>query len=345
MGNGCLVGGYLFHRDCLMETDANWRCGCAFIIGCLLGAHGCSTPARVPIADLTAEASRPLVRTVQPGETLYVLAWEAGIDYRVIARANGLKHPYRVVPGQRIRIATPVDQTHGAPRPRKVIVSSVPPKSFIGTRLKPDKGTNESDNPPANAEKTQRTWLWPAQGKVLRRFTSHQESNGIEIGGKEGVSVGSFNINKLRYHKIIIMTDADVDGSHIRTLLLTFLYRKMSELLIGGYVYIAQPPLYKLTKGKKIRYAYTDVEKDLVLAEIKTDGSKVDISRYKGLGEMNADQLWDTTMDPSSRTLLRVTIDDAVEANRLFFKLMGEEVEGRREFIETNAKFVVNLDV
>ena len=166
-----------------------------------------------------------------------------------------------------------------------------------------------------------------------------------EIGGKEGVSVGSFNINKLRYHKIIIMTDADVDGSHIRTLLLTFLYRKMSELLIGGYVYIAQPPLYKLTKGKKIRYAYTDVEKDLVLAEIKTEGSKVDISRYKGLGEMNADQLWDTTMDPSSRTLLRVTIDDAVEANRLFFKLMGEEVEGRREFIETNAKFVVNLDV
>ena len=166
-----------------------------------------------------------------------------------------------------------------------------------------------------------------------------------EIGGKEGVSVGSFNINKLRYHKIIIMTDADVDGSHIRTLLLTFLYRKMSELLIGGYVYIAQPPLYKLTKGKKIRYAYTDVEKDLILAEIKTEGSKVDISRYKGLGEMNADQLWDTTMDPSSRTLLRVTIDDAVEANRLFFKLMGEEVEGRREFIETNAKFVVNLDV
>ena len=166
-----------------------------------------------------------------------------------------------------------------------------------------------------------------------------------EIGGKEGVSVGSFNINKLRYHKIIIMTDADVDGSHIRTLLLTFLYRKMSELLIGGYVYIAQPPLYRLTKGKKIRYAYTDVEKDLILAEIKTEGSKVDISRYKGLGEMNADQLWDTTMDPSSRTLLKVTIDDAVEANRLFFKLMGEEVEGRREFIETNAKFVVNLDV
>ncbi len=166
-----------------------------------------------------------------------------------------------------------------------------------------------------------------------------------EIGGKEGVSVGGFDITKLRYHKIIIMTDADVDGSHIRTLLLTFLYRKMPELLIGGYVYIAQPPLYKLTKGKKILYAYTDAEKDQLLDEIKTDGAKIDISRYKGLGEMNPDQLWDTTMDPSCRTLLRVTIDDAVEANRIFSKLMGEEVEGRREFIETNAKFVVNLDV
>ena len=119
----------------------------------------------------------------------------------------------------------------------------------------------------------------------------------------------------------------------------------MSELLIGGYVYIAQPPLYKLTKGKKIRYAYTDTERDLIIDEIKTEGSKIEISRYKGLGEMNADQLWDTTMDPSSRTLLKVTIDDAVEANRIFSKLMGEEVEGRREFIETNAKFVVNLDV
>ena len=141
------------------------------------------------------------------------------------------------------------------------------------------------------------------------------------------------------------MTDADVDGSHIRTLLLTFLYRKMSELLVGGYVYIAQPPLYKLSKGKKIRYAYTDAERDFIIDEIKTEGSRVEISRYKGLGEMNADQLWDTTMDPSSRTLLKVTIDDAVEANRIFSKLMGEEVEGRREFIETNAKFVVNLDV
>ena len=119
----------------------------------------------------------------------------------------------------------------------------------------------------------------------------------------------------------------------------------MPELLIGGYVYIAQPPLYKLSKGKKIRYAYTDAERDLVLDEIKTEGSKVDISRYKGLGEMNADQLWETTMNPEHRTLYRVTIQDAVEANRIFSRLMGEEVAGRREFIEKNAKFVVNLDV
>ena len=199
MGNGCLIGRYLFHRDCLMETDANWRCGCVFIIGCLLGAHGCSTPARVPIADLTAEASRPLVRIVQPGETLYVLAWEAGIDYRVIARANGLKHPYRVVPGQRIRISTPGDQTHGAPRPSKVIVSTVPAKSFKGTRLKPDKGANRSNNHPANGETTQRTWLWPAQGKVLRRFTSREESNGIEIGGKEGTLIRASANGKVVY--------------------------------------------------------------------------------------------------------------------------------------------------
>ncbi len=166
-----------------------------------------------------------------------------------------------------------------------------------------------------------------------------------EIAGKEGTSVGGFDINKLRYHKIIIMTDADVDGSHIRTLLLTFLYRKMPELLIGGFVYIANPPLFKITKGKKIHYAYTDEERDSILKEIKTEGVKIDISRYKGLGEMNADQLWETTMCPINRTLFKVTIDDAVEANRIFSRLMGEEVEGRRSFIENNAKFVVNLDV
>tara|TARA_B100000945_G_scaffold285217_1_gene255342 strand:+ start:2870 stop:4837 length:1968 start_codon:yes stop_codon:yes gene_type:complete len=165
------------------------------------------------------------------------------------------------------------------------------------------------------------------------------------IGNNDETSVGGFNIEKLRYHKIIIMTDADVDGSHIRTLLLTFLYRKMPELLFGGYIYIAQPPLYKIAKGKKINYAYTDMQKDQILNELKTEKAKIDLSRYKGLGEMNADQLWDTTMNPENRTLLKVTIDDAVEANRIFSRLMGEEVEGRREFIEKNAKFVVNLDI
>ena len=119
----------------------------------------------------------------------------------------------------------------------------------------------------------------------------------------------------------------------------------MPELLLGGYVYIAQPPLYKITKGKKTNYAYTDIQKDQIVKEMKTEGAKIDLSRYKGLGEMNADQLWDTTMNPENRTLLRVAIDDAVEANRIFSRLMGEEVEGRREFIEKNAKFVVNLDI
>ena len=141
------------------------------------------------------------------------------------------------------------------------------------------------------------------------------------------------------------MTDADVDGSHIRTLLLTFLYRKMQDLIVGGYVYIAQPPLYRISRGKKIHYAYTDTQREKIMTELKTDSSKIDLSRYKGLGEMNADQLWETTMNPEHRTLYKVSIEDAVETNRIFSRLMGEEVAGRREFIEKNAKFVVNLDV
>ena len=166
-----------------------------------------------------------------------------------------------------------------------------------------------------------------------------------EIGNNGESSAGGFDIKKLRYHKIIIMTDADVDGSHIRTLLLTFLYRKMQDLIVGGYVYIAQPPLYRISKGTHTHYAYTDVQREQIVEELKTDNAKINLSRYKGLGEMNADQLWETTMNPEHRTLYRVTIQDAVEANRIFSRLMGEEVEGRREFIEKNAKFVVNLDV
>ena len=156
-----------------------------------------------------------------------------------------------------------------------------------------------------------------------------------------------FNIDKLRYHKIIIMTDADVDGSHIRTLLLTFLYRKMPELVTGGYVYLAQPPLYRLRSGKKVLYAYDENERLILFERLKRErkNQKIEIQRYKGLGEMNPDQLWSTTMDPERRSLLQVTINDAVEASMTFTDLMGSDVEARRKFIETNAKFVVNLDV
>ena len=131
------------------------------------------------------------------------------------------------------------------------------------------------------------------------------------------------------------MTDADIDGSHIRTLLLTFLYRKMPELITGGYVYIAQPPLYKISKGKKAHWIYTDEQKDKLLEELKQEGQKIEIQRYKGLGEMNAGQLWETTMNKKNRTLFQVTINDAVEANLIFSRLMGEDVESRREFIVT----------
>ena len=143
------------------------------------------------------------------------------------------------------------------------------------------------------------------------------------------------------------MTDADVDGSHIRTLLLTFFYRKMREVIDGGYLYLALPPLYRISQGKKESYAYDDNERDLTIERMKKDNkkTKVAIQRYKGLGEMNPGQLWETTMDPEKRTLLQVTMEDAEEANEIFTKLMGEEVEPRREFIVTQAKFVANLDI
>jgi DNA gyrase subunit B len=160
-----------------------------------------------------------------------------------------------------------------------------------------------------------------------------------------GAGCGSdFNVEKIRYHKIIIMADADVDGSHIRTLLLTFFYRYMTELIEKGHVYIAMPPLYKISHNRKDYYAYDDAEKEKVMAqlgEIKKDG----IQRYKGLGEMNPDQLWETTMDPVRRNIIQVHMDDAVEAERIFTTLMGEVVAPRRAFIEENALLVSNLDV
>ena len=141
------------------------------------------------------------------------------------------------------------------------------------------------------------------------------------------------------------MTDADIDGAHIRTLLLTFLYRKMSELILGGYVYIALPPLYKIVKGKKELWVYTDQEKDVIVEEYKKLGIKYDIQRYKGLGEMNAEQLWETTMNPENRTLYQVTIEMLKDPNKVFSDLMGDDVEPRREFILKNAQYAINLDV
>ena len=193
--------------------------------------------------------------------------------------------------------------------------------------------------------------ILPLRGKILNvekaridKVLSNEEIRAIITAIGTGIG-DDFDLGNARYHKTILMTDADVDGAHIRTLLLTFFFRQMKELIEAGYVYIAQPPLYRIQRGKKEYYCYSDEERDQLIA--KLDGSKgtVNVQRYKGLGEMNADQLWETTMNPEKRTLLRVTIDEATEASLLFERLMGEEVEPRREFIEKNARYVRNLDV
>ena len=166
----------------------------------------------------------------------------------------------------------------------------------------------------------------------------------IAMGGGIGEE---FDIEKLRYHKIIIMSDADVDGAHIRTLLLTFFFRYMRPLIEHGYVYSAVPPLYKLTRGKQVRVAYSDEQRDAVSAEMRADNPnvKIEIQRYKGLGEMNKEELWETTMDPERRTLRRITLDDARRADEIFTILMGEQVEPRKEWIERNAKYAINIDI
>ncbi len=163
-----------------------------------------------------------------------------------------------------------------------------------------------------------------------------------------GAGIGEeFNLEKLRYHKVIIMADADVDGAHIRTLLLTFFFRYMRPLIESGYVYSAVPPLYKLVRGKTVKVAYSDEERDRVSSEMRADNpnAKVEISRFKGLGEMDAHELWDTTMDPEKRSLRRITLDDAAKADQIFTVLMGEQVEPRKEWIERNARYAVNIDI
>ncbi len=194
--------------------------------------------------------------------------------------------------------------------------------------------------------------ILPLRGKILNveksrldKILVNNEIKAMITAFGTGIS-DDFDISRLRYHKIIIMTDADVDGAHISTLLLTFFYRFMPDLIKQGYVYLAQPPLYKVEKGKTVRYVYSDEELNQVLTEIGRDGNNK-IQRYKGLGEMDAEQLWDTTMDPETRTLLRVTMDEeqSSEVDLTFTTLMGDKVEPRREFIEANAKYVKNLDV
>jgi len=190
--------------------------------------------------------------------------------------------------------------------------------------------------------------ILPLRGKILnvekaredKILTSEQIRNLITA---LGTGIGEkFDISKLRYHHVLIMTDADVDGSHIRTLLLTFFFRYMPQVITGKYLYIAQPPLYKITRGKEISYAYTEEQKNRKLAQMT---GKPEVARYKGLGEMNPDQLWETTMNPQNRMLLRVEIEDAVEADKIFDVLMGTDVDPRKRFIQTHAKTVRNLDV
>ncbi|NIP41861.1 MAG: DNA topoisomerase IV subunit B, partial [candidate division Zixibacteria bacterium] len=193
--------------------------------------------------------------------------------------------------------------------------------------------------------------ILPLRGKIINvekarldRILSNEEIKTIITALGAGIGRENFNMEKLRYYKIIIMTDADIDGAHIRTLILTFFFRHMRELVESGHIYIANPPLYRISHGKTEQYVYSDDERDRYLEKVGRD-KKVDIQRYKGLGEMNPDQLWKTTMDPDTRTLFKVTLEDAAAADKLFTILMGDVVEPRREFIQKNAQYVRNLDV
>ena len=193
--------------------------------------------------------------------------------------------------------------------------------------------------------------ILPLRGKILNterarlnKILSNNEVKALISALGTGIGEG-FDLTGLRYGRIIIMTDADVDGAHIRTLLLTFFFRYMQPLMEAGHLYIAQPPLYRINYGKKSQYAYSDAEKEVVLKEFGVSDDRATISRYKGLGEMNPQQLWETTMDPAERTLLQVSIEDAAEADRTFDMLMGAAVPPRRRFIITHAQEVRNLDI
>ena len=256
------------------------------------------------------------------------------------------------------------------PEKRHVRQEILPEENLLWTDMSlPGKLADCSDKNPENCEiyivegdsaggsaKTARNRvtqaILPLRGKILNvekasldKIYANAEIKAMITAFGTGIHE-DFDITKLRYHKIIIMTDADVDGAHIATLLLTFLYRFMPELIKQGYVYLAQPPLYKVEKNKKVWYAYDDNELNGILTEIGRDGNNK-IQRYKGLGEMDAEQLWETTMDPEKRILLRVTMDEAAtsEIDLTFTTLMGDKVEPRREFIEENARFVKNLDI
>ena len=196
--------------------------------------------------------------------------------------------------------------------------------------------------------------ILPLRGKILNveRARVDKMLSSAEIGTLitaigAGVGNSEIDIEKARYHKIIIMTDADIDGAHIRTLMLTFLWRFMRPAITEGHVYIAQPPLFQLSKGRVSRYAFSDEERDMIIDDLKGDNpnAKIGVQRYKGLGEMNPEQLWTTTMDPQNRTMLKVTVKDAEDSDRMFEILMGEDVPDRRAFIEKHAKEVTNLDI
>jgi DNA gyrase subunit B len=193
--------------------------------------------------------------------------------------------------------------------------------------------------------------ILPLRGKILNteraRLDKILANNEVKaLISALGTGIGeSFDLSGLRYGRVILMSDADVDGSHIRTLLLTFFFRYMLSLIEQGHLYIAQPPLYRVAFKDKVRYAYTDADRERVIKELNAHTDKVSLQRYKGLGEMNPDQLWETTMDPSKRTLLLVTVDDAAEADRTFDMLMGAAVPPRRRFIQTHAREVKNLDI